>query len=64
MSTRISDVYCVKQTEKAILVDIRGDEYWIPLSVITTDSEVFDETDNAEGDLVIADWFAAKEGLD
>ncbi len=36
---------------------------WIPKSVIHDDSEVFDNGDNSQGDLVVMEWFAEKEGL-
>jgi hypothetical protein len=36
-------------------------EIWIPKSVIHDDSEVYKE--GAEGKLVVARWFAEKEGL-
>ena len=52
---------CIAQTEKAILVEIRRDQQWIPQSVILDDSEVWKEGD--EGKLVIAAWFAEKERL-
>ena len=38
-----------------------GKEVWIPLSVIDDDSEVSGEGD--EGDLIVHEWFAIKEGL-
>ena len=36
---------------------------WIPRSVIHDDSEVFDDGDNNEGNLVVMEWFAEKENL-
>lgn len=49
---------------KALLCRLEsGDERWIPKSVIHDDSEVYDADDNAEGELVLQAWFAAKEGL-
>lgn len=55
------DVTCKKDTGKAILVNIDGDEYWIPQSVVDDDSEVY--TEGNEGTLIIKEWFAVKEGL-
>ena len=60
-TVEFDDVECVKETEKAILVDIEGDEYWIPKSQVDDDSEVYEE--DTEGTLVISEWFANKEGL-
>lgn len=52
------------ETEKALLVEFsNGDEKWIPKSVIHEDSEVFNNTDNDEGELVIKTWWADQEGL-
>ena len=58
----IKDVSCIRETEKAILVLIEGDERWIPKSQITDDSEVYDK-EHGDGTLVITKWFADKEGL-
>ena len=51
----------IKETDKALLCDIEGEEMWIPKSVIDDDSEVYKEDD--EGTLIISDWFARKKGL-
>lgn len=56
----IDDVECIRQTDKAILVLIDGEEKWIPQSVIHDDSEVWKKGD--EGELVVQGWFAEKEG--
>lgn len=45
------------ETQKAYLVNIDDEEVWIPKSVI----EDFDEKN---GQMIIAEWFASKEGLD
>lgn len=60
----IGDGTCVKETDKAILVesdDIRGGKIWIPKSQVHDDSEVFE--DGHEGKIVVTKWFATKEGL-
>lgn len=59
--TEINDVECKKETEMAILVEIEDEEFWIPKSVISDDSEVHSEGD--KGTLVVPEWFAEKEGL-
>ena len=57
----VANVVCKKDTEKAILVEIDGEEHWIPLSQIDDDSEVYQEGD--EGVLVISHWIAVQKGL-
>lgn len=57
----IPDVSAVHETEKALLVEIEGDQYWVPKSQISDDSEVFE--DGNEGDLVVSEWFADKNDL-
>ncbi len=59
----IEDARCLRVTEKALLVEWEGEEHWIPVSVIHDDSEVFDDDEHSEGTLIIAAWFAEKEGL-
>lgn len=51
----------VKTTDRAVLVEVGGEEYWIPRSVIE-DGDELDEGDN--GEIEVADWFLRKEGLD
>lgn len=60
---RFEDAVCKAQTDKAILVEIDGVEYWIPKSQIHDDSEVFDDGQHKEGALVITEWIAAQKGL-
>jgi len=60
-TVRIDDVTCKRSTAKAILVEIDGDEYWIPQSQIDDDSEVWQEGD--EGVLVITEWIAEQKGI-
>jgi hypothetical protein len=59
--TEINDVIGKKETPKALLVEIEGEDFWIPKSVIDDDSEVHSEGDI--GTLVVPEWFAEKEGL-
>lgn len=58
---RFELAYCLRETDKAILVDIDGDQHWVPKSVVDDDSEVWEE--GQEGELVIAGWFADKENI-
>lgn len=60
---KFPDCRVLKATEKALLIDIEGEEHWIPQSVVHEDSEVFDDEDNSEGMLVLQEWFAEREGL-
>jgi len=55
------DVFCIAETDLAILVDIDGEEIWIPRSQIEDDSEVVEKGD--EGTLIISGWLAEQEGL-
>ena len=55
------DVVCNRETDKAIRVKIDGEEYWIPKSQISEDSEVF--KDESEGTLIITEWIAEKKEL-
>lgn len=58
-------VQVVRATSKALFVHIDEDdnEVWIPKSVIHDDSEVWQE-DSEPGEMVVAAWFARKEGLE
>lgn len=52
------------ETDLAICVEgvpADTDGVWIPKSVISDDSEIWKKGD--EGTLVVAEWFAMKEGL-
>lgn len=59
----IGDVCAVAETELALQCEIDGVQHWIPKSVITDDSEVFDAEDNDSGKLVLKGWFARREGF-
>lgn len=50
------------ETDRALLVVVKGAESWIPKSVIDAErSEVAEKGDS--GILLVAEWFAEKEGL-
>lgn len=51
----------VKETEKAILVNIEGRDIWVPKSQILENSEVTEAGD--DGTIVLSTWFCEKEGL-
>jgi len=58
----IEKVTVKQETAKAILVAIGADQFWVPKSVIHDDSEVYAAA--TDGDLVIARWWAEKEGIE
>jgi len=49
-----------KETDKAILVVLDGDDVWIPKSQIVDDSDVWKA--DQEGDLYVTEWFAEQKG--
>ncbi len=62
------DVRAIQETDRALLVELDGEEKWIPKSVIHDDSEVWtmrgDEDEGREGKLIVKGWWARKEGLE
>lgn len=58
---QIQNVTVSKETESALLVNIEGEEIWIPKSQIDDDSEVYKK--DTEGTLVITEWIAKQKGL-
>jgi hypothetical protein len=68
----IGEGECVRETDRAILVELRGPkdsfggrtvtEKWIPKSVIHDDSEVFEA--DTEGSVIVHRWWAEKEGIE
>ncbi len=59
-SEQFDGVKCTAETTKAILCIVDGTEVWIPKSVVDDDSEVSSKDD--EGLLIVAEWFARKQG--
>lgn len=55
------EVHCLQDTDKAILCLIDDKEYWIPLSQVDSNSEVFQKDDF--GDLIITEWIAKEKKL-
>ena len=52
----------LKETDNGgLLVDVDGEEVWIPRQAIDDKSEVYREGD--EGELVIEHWSAERKGL-
>lgn len=64
--TSLGDATILRTTDKAMLVELEdiGGELWVPLSVVHDDSECYvDRVGEHDGELVVADWWAEKEGL-
>ena len=57
----LGEAECIRETDKAILVVLEGEEHWVPKSAIHDDSEVFG--DGMAGTLVVHPWFARKLAL-
>ena len=64
MSFKIEEATVVAESEKAICVSASDldEETWIPKSQIHDDSEVW--KNGQEGDLIVTDWWARKQGWD
>lgn len=60
-TAEFEDVLCKRETGKACLCIIDGEEHWIPKSQIHDDSEVYEE--GHEGRLVVTQWIAEQKGL-
>lgn len=58
---RLDDANVIRATEKAILVEVGGEEMWVPQSQIDDDSEVWEE--RQEGTLIVSEWWAERKGL-
>ena len=54
-----------RETDKALLVQLvdLGSTTWIPKSCIHDDSEVYDNADNAVGEVIVKLWWAREERL-
>lgn len=59
----IDDVKVINETDKAILVDLGDRKLWVPKSAILDESDVWSLKNPGPGALVVAQWFAEKEGL-
>lgn len=58
----IEKATCTAETSKAILVAFDDRVLWIPKSVVHDNSEVWAQ--DTTGDLVVARWWAEKEGVE
>ncbi len=55
----IENVTCLKETDKALLVEHEGVETWVPKSQVHDDSEVYQE--GQAGTLVVSLWLAEEK---
>lgn len=63
-TARIENVETLRESDKALLVAVDGEEVWIPKSAIHDDSEVYGMLPFGEsGTLVIPRWLAEEKGL-
>ena len=54
----------IQSSDKALRVKLdTGDVVWIPKALIHDDSEVYDDDEGREGDVVVKTWWAEQEGL-
>jgi hypothetical protein len=56
------DAECIRETDKALLCLIDGEEVWVPKSQIHDDSEVY-SLENGDGMLIVTMWWAEQKGL-
>lgn len=52
----------VRETDKALLCDIGGEEMWLPKSQIADADDYCDGDEDVE--IAITDWLAKEKGLD
>ena len=59
------DAEIVAKGGRAILCNVEGEEFWIPHSEITNDSELDGKSDKGdEGTLAIKRWLAEERGIE
>ena len=58
MAEEFTGARAAVETTEALLVEIDGDEYWIPKSVILSESEI--RRGGESGTLVVKSWFAER----
>ena len=59
--TEFDNVTAKHETDLALLVDIDGEEHWVPKSQIHDDSEIYEK--GHTGQLITTRWWAKKVGL-
>lgn len=60
----IPNATCLKETDKAILVETpdHSEEFWVPKSQVSEESDV--QTEEDEGDLIVTKWWATQNSID
>jgi hypothetical protein len=58
---RFEGVTCKAESERAILVEIEGEEIWVPKSQVVNDSEVYKKGD--DGVLILTRWICEQKKL-
>jgi hypothetical protein len=55
----------LKASDKALEIELTelGETRWIPRSVIHDDSDVYDDEDHNDGEVVVHQWWAIKNEL-
>ena len=54
----------VRATDLAILVEIDGEEVWLPLSELGDDSDLGEDSERGdEGSVFVPEWLATAKGL-
>jgi hypothetical protein len=52
----------LRETDKAVLVEVEGEQVWIPKSQIDPDSEITCK-DDGPGTMLVSRWIAELKGL-
>ena len=55
------DGVCLRETDAALLVEIDGEEYWMPKAQVDDASDV--QTEGDIGLICISEWIATQKGL-
>jgi hypothetical protein len=59
-----AEAFVKQATNKALLCEIEGDEYWIPLSQIRHGGDVTPDSGKGdEGTIIMTQWIAEQKGL-
>lgn len=62
--THIDDVTIMAETEKALLLDIGGEELWVPLSQVADKEQYLDRVGECDVNISITTWFCEKAGIE
>lgn len=60
----LEEVCVVRRTESSLLVEYEGEEFFIPFSEISDESEITEDSEPGDtGELIIPEWLAEDRGL-